>query len=302
MNEKMWDELMDDMPGRAELREIRDMCPTTPGVYANVTGMSVPKTLESGTTLLAMKYAGGVLCAADTQTSAGNEVISRESKKIYPTSDLSAVLGCGAVSSIQLIVKWLCATNRAFETDSSGYMLSIKGQARYLATVNRLLFRAMWPFFSVNFILAGLEKMGVGRIYSVYGDGAIIEHSNFATDGSGGPSVRPNLERGWRPDMSLEGAVKLAVESIILAGIIDTFTADGRVALPHIADINPDQGFRFLDEKLVRGVVVECLKRNGLGGSILQRLLVATEKASTEPVPDVQSAEQTVDPATGKKE
>src|SRR3989344_6654890 len=141
------------------------------------------KRMHSGTTVLAFRYADGVLFAADRKTSDSYlGIIDVDSYKIHQLSNLS-IIGCaGSVGDIQFVVKAIEQVAEGF-WGQFGYPLSILGQANHLANILRDFSFYVWPL-EVHALIGGLSLKGEFEIYEVWGDGG-KRKGDYITIGSG---------------------------------------------------------------------------------------------------------------------
>src|SRR5262245_44872586 len=83
--------------------------PALPG--ASLQGMTPAATLPAptvevahGTTVLAIRYAGGVVMAGDRRATAGSMIASRRIEKVFPADDFSGVAIAGAAGpAVELV-------------------------------------------------------------------------------------------------------------------------------------------------------------------------------------------------------
>jgi proteasome beta subunit len=207
----------------------------------------------SGTTVLALQYDGGVLCAGDRKATAGYSILSDDTNKVQQVGMLSMVGGAGLVSAIQYVRKTLQERNSSF-FGRAGIPLSLSGQANFLSSLLRgLRLSNIDDDFYSCFILAGRE---IGEnsfdIYEI--DGAGGQHScRYTSIGSGSESVLPVLKdrrHGWRPQMKLKAALDLTFRALYTAGKLDAMTSDSEVTLPTMAIVD-GRGFRYVKPKTI---------------------------------------------------
>jgi proteasome beta subunit len=104
--------------------------------------------------------------------------------------------------------------------------------------------------FVVVPLFAGYDlRRGMGRIYSYDATGGRYEEIDFHADGSGGRDARTTVKLGWRPDLSREEAVELAVRALWNAADEDSATGGPdsvRGIYPTVATIT-QSGFAYLE-------------------------------------------------------
>jgi proteasome beta subunit len=105
--------------------------------------------------------------------------------------------------------------------------------------------------FVVVPLFAGYDlRRNTGRIYSYDPTGGRYEETDFHADGSGGRDARTTVKLGWRPDLSRDEAVELAVRALWHAADEDSATGGPdavRGIYPTVATITAE-GFVHLNE------------------------------------------------------
>lgn len=209
----------------------------------------------SKTTIVAFRYADGIMCAADRKTSSyGYGIFSQRSQKIYQVSPMSFLLGCGSVGSIQEVSDQLKARCMSV-LRAYGIPLSIQGQAKYTARLCNHIRRFLdgWDF-SFGGILAGSSYDGSSHIYSIDEDGSRLDCPDYTASGSGGDNATMALDILWKRagghSMSMERALQLAVEVMYRAADRDSGSSALQVIHPTVAVITGGVGM-FLGDDLV---------------------------------------------------
>lgn len=233
-------------------RAVRDAFPASAlrkaaTMRAGARGSSGPgkHRIHSGTTIFTMKYTDGIMCAADRKTSGwGYSIVAQDSIKIRQVDQLSVVLGCGDVSSIQLIEKTLATANREFR-ESNDYPLSIEGQSAYLSELLRFWHAYYGDAFEAGSILAGLDAEGA-HIFELESDGCVLARPYHASNGSGGFRVEDQLDARWVPDLSRKDALIVAMHCLAHSGWRDSGSSDAVIATPTVVVITSNKGVEFL--------------------------------------------------------
>lgn len=177
----------------------------SPSPVAVVVAISAPTpeaAVDLGTTLVAVKYHGGVVVAADSQTSLGRYVSNREAEKLERfITDSCFILRSGSAAETQFLVR---AGRQYFQNRSRRYSLSTTTPT--VSQVAHWMRRAVVSINknrnagTVSLIVAGYDKTTTNsgddddvppptpQIYSIYPSGALIsddESVQFAVAGSG---------------------------------------------------------------------------------------------------------------------
>jgi proteasome beta subunit len=206
-----------------------------------------------GTTVLAFRYADGVLMAGDRRATAGNVIAHRSLQKVFPADNLSAVAISGTAGiAIELI--------RLFQTELEHYeklegsRLSLEGKANHLAAMVRAQLPMAFQGLVVVPLFCGFdEDAGKGRLYSYDVVGGRYEETDFTATGSGGPYAKSYLRGAFREGLSEDEALQVAVEALVAAAEEDSATGGPdlqRGIYPNIVVISAG-GYRDIPEDKV---------------------------------------------------
>jgi len=205
------------------------------------------------TTVLAFRYAEGVLMAGDRRATAGNVIAHRSLQKVFPADAWSAVAISGTAGiAIELI--------RLFQTELEHYeklegsRLSLEGKANHLAA----MVRAQLPMAFQGLVVVPLfcgydESAGRGRLYSYDVVGGRYEETDFTATGSGGPYAKAYLRGAFREGLAEEDALRVAVEALVAAAEEDSATGGPdlqRGIYPNVV-VTSAQGYREVGEEKV---------------------------------------------------
>ncbi len=171
--------------------------------------------LKTGTTILGIVCKDGVVMAADRQSTAGNIVMNKNSKKIKVLNDYVAVASTGVVSDIQRTFKVLSAELRLKRLKSRSRP-TIKQAANLLSTITYSQIRqpSMVPSM-VGTLLGGFDEDGEFALYTIEPAGSVIKVEDYdANFGSGMPYVLGLLERQYKKDLTLKQGIELAKEAL----------------------------------------------------------------------------------------
>ena len=177
-----------------------------------------------GTTVLAMRYAEGVVVAGDRRATEGFQIAHRSIEKVFAADDMSAVGIAGpAGPAVEMV--------RLFQTELEHYekvvgeRLSLEGKANKLGQMIRANLPAAMQGLAVVPIFAGYDEgKGEGRIFKYDVTGGRYEEDDYHATGSGGKDARSSLKKRYRPNLTREDAVKVAVEALFDAADEDVGT------------------------------------------------------------------------------
>ena len=221
-----------------------------------------PFELRHGTTIVAIRYADGVVMAGDRRATAGSSIAHRTMEKVHPADRHSGVAIAGAAGPAMEMVKLFQLQLEHYEK-VEGAPISLDGKANQLSQMVRSNLAMAMQGFVVVPLFAGFDvRRGVGRIYTYDPTGGRYEETDFHADGSGGRDARTTVKLGWRSDLSREEAIELAVSALWQAADEDSATGGPdavRGIYPTMATITVE-GFRRVDEQEVAerfGAVIE---------------------------------------------
>jgi len=180
--------------------------------------------VPTGTTILALRYADGVIVAGDRQATEGYQVAHRRMEKVYKADEYSAIAIAGAAGpSIEMA--------RLFQTELEHYEkvegdgLSLEGKANKLAQMIRMNLPMAIQGLVVIPIFAGYDlKRGDGRIFKYDVAGGRYEETDYYATGSGGKDARTTLKKLYRHGSTRVDGLRMAVEALVDAAEEDVGT------------------------------------------------------------------------------
>ena len=242
-------------PGSSFVDLLRQVAPhDLPGAgLAQAPGGVVPFEVTHGTTVLAIRYEGGVVMAGDRRATAGYTIANRRIEKVFPADDLSGVAIAGAAGPAVEMVKLFQVQLEHYEK-IEGETLSLEGKANQLGQMVRSNLPAAMQGFAVVPLFAGYdERRDRGRVFSYDVTGGKYEEADFQTNGSGGVHARNWIKATWQEGMSREETIDLALRSLVAAADEDTATGGPdliRRIYPMVAVIDAT-GYAALDDATV---------------------------------------------------
>ncbi|MCC6061731.1 MAG: archaeal proteasome endopeptidase complex subunit beta [Desulfurococcales archaeon] len=177
--------------------------------------------IGTGATALGIKLDNGVVLAAEKKFSYGGFVMSRSVKKIFRIHDRIAIAAAGLFADMQTISRIISNEIRYYEI-SSKHPISVRGAAKQLSVI---LYSYKYMPFLTELVIGGIDHEG-SHIYVMDPVGSLIE-DDYAAVGTGAQIAIGLLEDKYNKNMSLEEAVKLAVEAIRIASKRDTMSGEG---------------------------------------------------------------------------
>ncbi len=200
--------------------------------------------MKTGTTTVGLVFKDGVVLAADRKVSAGIYVAHKAGKKILPVDKHAVVTIAGVVADAQAIVDILRA-NASLYRISNRVPMPIKAIATLASNI--LFGSRLFPYI-VEINVAGYDLNGPS-LYTVDLLGSLTSEKYIAR-GSGSPMALGVLEKEYRPDLSEEEAVRIAVTAVRSAIKWDPFSGEGIDLVVVKSD-----GYRYLGDEKVKSIL-----------------------------------------------
>ena len=180
------------------------------------------------TTIVAAAYADGVLMAGDRRATMGNMIAQRDIEKVS-TADAYSLVGFAGTAGIGMEMIRLFQLELEHYEKIESTILTLDGKANRLASMIRGNLGAAMQGLAVLPLFAGFDldadsPAKAGRIFSYDVTGGPYEEQSFAGIGSGSLFARGSLKKLWRPGMSREDVIQVAVEALYDAADDDSAT------------------------------------------------------------------------------
>lgn len=186
-------------------------------------GTQIPAVPE-GTTVLALRYQGGVVMAGDRTATEGNLVAHRTIRKVFLADRYSAVAIAGIAGLAMDMVRLFQVELEHYEK-LEGVRLSLEGKASFLARLVKSQLGMALRGLVVVPLFAGFDaKDGGGKVYSYDVVGGRYLEADFGSTGSGSRLAKAYLRTQYEPDVDEDEALTLAVRALVSAAREDTAT------------------------------------------------------------------------------
>lgn len=220
--------------------------------------LSIPE----GTTVLALRYAGGVVIAGDRRATEGHLVAHRFIQKVFASDRYSAVAVAGTAGLAMEMVRLFQVELEHYEK-LEGRRLSLDGKATFLARLVRGQLPMAIQGLVVVPLFAGYDELDrTGRLYSYDVVGGRYEEQDFGSTGSGSRLAKSYLRTAYRDEMDGDVAVDLAIQALVAAAQEDTATGGPdlrRRIFPNVFRIDA-QGVVELDDAQVEPLAERALE------------------------------------------
>jgi proteasome beta subunit len=185
--------------------------------------------LPHGTTIVALKFPGGVLIAGDRRSTQGNMIAGRDVQKVYITDDYTAT-GIAGTAAIAVEFARLYAVELEHYEKTEGVPLTFRGKVNRLATMVRgNLGAALQGFVALPLLAAydldDRDPQAAGRIVSFDAAGGWnIEEEGYQSVGSGSIFAKSSIKKLYSRVVDADSALRVAVEALYDAADDDSAT------------------------------------------------------------------------------
>ena len=194
-----------------------------PGVGAERGGDTL-QGFRHGTTVVALRFADGIVMAGDRRATEGHSIAHRSMEKVFPADRYSAVAIAGAAGPAVEMVR-LFQTQLEHYEKVEGVVLSLEGKANQLGQMVREHLPMAMQGLAVIPLFAGYDlTRQTGRIFTYDVTGGHYEETEHNATGSGGRDARTTIKLGYRVGMARDDAVELAIEALYEAADEDSAT------------------------------------------------------------------------------
>ncbi|OBK17959.1 proteasome subunit beta [Mycobacterium asiaticum] len=196
---------------------------------ASISGAAVSDQLPHGTTIVALKYPGGVLIAGDRRATQGNMIAGRDVRKVYITDDYTAT-GIAGTAAIAVEFARLYAVELEHYEKLEGVPLTFAGKVNRLAIMVRGNLPAAMQGLVALPLLVGYDidapdREGAGRIVSFDAAGGWnIEEEGYQSVGSGSIFAKSSMKKLYSQVTDADSALRVAVEALYDAADDDSAT------------------------------------------------------------------------------
>jgi proteasome beta subunit len=251
----------DPGPGFTDLLRRLGMQPEVPQISA-----ADRAAITHGTTVVAIRYADGVVMAGDRRATSGHLISHRAIEKVFPADRHSGVAIAGAAGPAMEMVKLFQLQLEHYEK-VEGSSLSLEGKANTLSQMVRGNLPAAMQGLAVVPLFAGYDtRRGSGRLFEYDITGGRYEETKFASSGSGSLHAGTVVKLGYRELMGRTEVVELAINALFEAAdedsatggpdlvrgiypVVATITAEG---FDRLGDAEVAERFRALLDRLTR--------------------------------------------------
>jgi proteasome beta subunit len=196
---------------------------------AALSGLKPGDAVPHGTTIVALKYPGGVLIAGDRRSTQGNMIAGRDVQKVYITDDYTAT-GIAGTAALAVEFARLYAVELEHYEKLEGLPMTFPGKVNRLAIMVRgNLGAALQGFVAlpllVGYDLNDKDPQAAGRIVSFDAAGGWhVEDEGYQAVGSGSLFAKSSMKKLYPAVADADSALKVAVEALYDAADDDSAT------------------------------------------------------------------------------
>ena len=198
------------------------------GASGAATGPQAPM-LPHATTIVALKYPGGVVIAGDRRATQGSMIANRDIRKVYITDDYTAT-GIAGTAAVAVEFARLYAVELEHYEKLEGVALTFAGKVNRLAIMVRGNLAAAMQGLVALPLLAGYDlddpdPQGAGRVVSFDAAGGWnIEEEGYQSVGSGAIFAKSAIKKLYHQVVDGDSGLRVAVESLYDAADDDSAT------------------------------------------------------------------------------
>lgn len=230
--------------------------------------------LPHGTTIVAIRYPGGVLIAGDRRATQGNMIAGRDVQKIHVTDDYTAT-GIAGTAAIAVEFARLYAVELEHYEKLEGIALTFAGKVNRLSIMVRGNLGAALQGFVALPLLVGYDlddpdPQDAGRIVSFDAAGGWnVEAEGYQAVGSGSIFAKSSIKKLYSRVTDADSALAVAIEALYDAADDDSATGLpdlSRRIFPVVMSVTAEGLRRVPDDEVgavVQGVVDERMTNPG---------------------------------------
>jgi 20S proteasome subunit beta 2 len=181
----------------------------------------LPSAYKTGTTIVGVKFAGGVVLGADTRATGGSEVMDKNCAKIHYIARNMYCCGAGTAADTERTTLMIASQLELLRLNT--------GSEPRVVTANTLLKRLLHRYqghIGAALILGGVDVTGA-HLYTIHPHGSAWELP-YETMGSGSLAAMSVLETRFKEEMTEEEAIQLVTDAI-LAGVFNDLGSGSNV-------------------------------------------------------------------------
>ncbi len=225
----------------------------------------LPISVPHGTTVLALKFQGGVIVAGDRRATEGYSIAERKIEKVHSVDDTSVMAIAGAAGPCMEMVRLFRVELEHYEK-IEGMKLSMEGKAAKLASMIKMNMPMAMQGLVVMPLFAGYDaKRGCCRIYKYDVAGGQYEEADYYSIGSGGKDARGSMKKIFKKEMDREDAIVVAIEALYDAAEADVATGgpDWVRGIFPIVKVITKEGVTTISDSVLKEKLTHLIEQQG---------------------------------------
>lgn len=172
----------------------------------------VTAVVETGTTIVACCYAGGVVLGADTRTSAGSYVVNRAARKITKLSNRICVCRSGSAADTQAVAQ-IARLQTLLYTQELPRQFNGEARVKVVAHLLQQLCFEYKDQLTAGLIVGGWDPVEGPQAFSIPVGGACIP-VQYTAGGSGSVFITAFLDEHFRPNLTKQEALQMVTKAV----------------------------------------------------------------------------------------
>lgn len=165
---------------------------------ASAAGVKLPKATSTGTTIVGLIYADGVVLGADTRATQGPIVGDKNCEKIHYLTESIRCCGAGTAADTEFVTQLISSNMQLHELAT--------GRKGRVVTAMTMLKQRLFQYqghIGAALVLGGVDASGP-NLFTVAPHGS-TDKLPYVTMGSGSLAAMAVFEGGWRPNLDVRG-------------------------------------------------------------------------------------------------
>jgi 20S proteasome subunit beta 7 len=185
-----------------------------PGQYAINPVEHTLSPIVTGSTVIGIKYDGGVMIAADTLASYGSQARYKDFTRMRKVGNFTLLGASGEMSDFQYMGKMIDELDMEDWLSQDGCMMGPKEYSSYIGRVMYNRRSKMNPLYN-QFVIAGKKGSGESLLAFCDHQGTYFEE-NYVATGFGAYLAMPLLRNNWSPNTTKAQAQELITQCLKL--------------------------------------------------------------------------------------
>jgi len=167
--------------------------------------------VSTGTTIMAVEFADGVVIAADSRTTTGAYIANRVTDKLTKVTDSIFCCRSGSAADTQAIADIV-----AYHMNFHKMQIDEEPEVKHAARIFQDLCYNYREQLSAGIICAGWDKKHGGQVYSIP-IGGMLMRQPVSIGGSGSSYLYGHMDATYKENMTKEECMKFCTQAISLA-------------------------------------------------------------------------------------